>query len=201
MLKIGLTGGIASGKSTVADLFAELHVPIIDTDQIARQVVEPHTSGWNAIKEHFGAGIIDSPTQTLKRKQLRELIFAHPAEKQWLENLLHPLIRAEVNRQLNLLTSAYCIIVIPLLFESTYDYGFDRVLVVDSLPEQQISRVTSRDQISSALAQQILQQQINREQRLAQADDVIDNTHTTIDHLRAQVLTLHQHYLAISSAG
>lgn len=198
MLKIGLTGGIGSGKSTVADMFAQLHVPIIDTDQIARQVVEPHTVGWKAIQEHFGANILDAQTQTLNRKQLRNIIFAQPQEKAWLENLLHPLIRAEVNQQLAALTSDYCILVIPLLLETTYDYELDRILVVDALPEQQIARIIARDHISVELAKQIIAQQASREQRLACADDVIDNTQTDRQNLYAQVQALHQRYLNLA---
>ncbi|MFI4955419.1 MAG: dephospho-CoA kinase [Gammaproteobacteria bacterium] len=198
MLKIGLTGGIGSGKSTVANMFAQLDVPIIDTDQIARDVVAPHTVGWQSIKQHFGEAIIDAQTQTLNRKQLRQLIFANPEEKKWLENLLHPLIRNEVNLRLSKLISDYCILVIPLLFETTYSYNLDRILVVDSLPEQQISRVTSRDQISTELATEIMAQQINRKQRLQQADDIIDNTHENIKDLHSQVLALHQRYLQLA---
>lgn len=198
MLKIGLTGGIGSGKSTVTRLFAELGVPIIDTDEIARAVVAPHTVGWHAIIDHFGTSIINPTTQELNRRQLRELIFTNLQEKKWLEQLLHPLIREQVQQQTAALTADYCITVIPLLFESAYDYDLDRIVVVDSYPLQQQARVIARDHANAAQVSQIMAQQISREQRLAQADDVIDNTQENLEYLREQILRLHQFYLHLA---
>jgi len=199
MLKIGLTGGIGSGKTTVANLFAELGVPIIDTDQIAHDVVAPHTKGWQAIVDHFSStkDLIEAQTQQINRRKLREIVFNNIAEKQWLENLLHPLIREEVNRQEKSLNTIYCILVIPLLIESEHDYQLNRILVVDTAPELQIKRVTERDQMNKEQVQQIISSQVPREQRLKHADDVIENTHINIDDLRAKVLGLHRYYLQI----
>lgn len=194
MLKIGLTGGIGSGKTTVANLFASFGVPIIDTDQLARHLVEPQTIGWQAIADHFGPNILDPNTKELNRRRLREIIFSNAAEKKWLEELLHPLIRAQVDQVLGTLKADYCILVIPLLLESEYDYDLDRILVVDTHPEQQVERVVARDQVKAEEAQQILAHQISREERLAQADDIIDNTLSDPESLKAQVAELHQTY-------
>jgi dephospho-CoA kinase len=204
MLKIGLTGGIGSGKTTVANLFAELGVPIIDTDQIARSVVAPHTEGWQAVVDHFtpllNLSLIEPHTQQINRKLLREIVFNNPSEKKWLENLLHPLIRAEVDRQVAAVTADYCMLVIPLLFESEYDYKLNRILVIDTETEEQIQRVAERDQVSEEHVLQIISHQVSRKQRLEAADDVIVNQGISLDELRAKVLALHHDYLRLAQS-
>lgn len=203
MFKVGLTGGIGSGKTTVANLFAELNVPIIDTDQIARAVVAPYTAGWQAIVDHFhpaaGQSLFEAKSQQINRRYLRYIIFNDPAQKKWLENLLHPLIRAEVSCQVSVLNTAYCILVIPLLLENQYDYQLNRILVIDAEPAAQIQRVVARDQMNAEQVQQIISHQISREQRLQQADDVIKNTGMSLDELRVAVFKLHEQYLQLSS--
>ena len=198
MLKIGLTGGIGSGKTMVANLFAQQGVPIIDTDQIARDVVLPNTPGWGAIVEHFGDAILKPGTQTINRRLLRENIFNNPEEKTWLELLLHPLIRNGVDEAVASLHADYCILVIPLLFESAYDYKLDRILVVDAPIEKQISRVITRDQAHREQIEKIIAQQISREERLARADDIIENTSDNVADLSEKVENLHKAYLELA---
>lgn len=175
MLVIGLTGGIGSGKSTIAELFAAMGAPIIDMDQIARQVVEPGQPGLTEITQEFGTDILDVEGR-LDRRRLRELIFDSADKRRRLEAMLHPLIRQETKRQLAKLDSAYCIVVIPLLLESHQQSLVDRILVVDVPENLQISRTMKRDDISATAVQKILAAQTNRQTRLAAADDIIDNT-------------------------
>lgn len=192
-LIVALTGGIGSGKSTVADLFAKYSVPIIDSDVIARELTELGKPAFLDIVDHFQEKILQSDG-TLDRKKLRQVIFAHPEERRWLEALLHPLIRTEIERQLAKLPSPYCIIVIPLLFE-VKPYSFiTRILVVDSPEHEQVKRVLERDNSSKEQAEAILKSQFNREQRIALAHDVINNDGTLAD-LVPQVEKLHQFYL------
>jgi len=192
MLKIGLTGGIASGKSTVAELFAELGAPIIDCDLIARELTQTGSLALNKISKHFGAGILH-PDGALNRRALRDLVFQNPVEKHWLEQLLHPLIRQNIREQLAQLKAPYCLIVIPLLSESEGIDFVDRVCVVDCPPELQLQRLQERDQCSLAAAQQLLKAQHSREERLKIADDLIHNE-GNLDSLRAQVQKLSLQY-------
>lgn len=192
MLIIGLTGGIASGKSTVADLFAKKGIPIIDADVIAREVVMPHTEALSKIKEHFGINIVDTKGE-LNRRILREKIFQNPAEKQWLENLLHPLIFAEIRRQISRLKTDYCIVVIPLLLETHAQPMVNRILVVDTPVELQRQRLQTRDQLSPDILDAMLNAQLSREQRLTAADDVILNDQG-LETLEKQVQQLHERY-------
>jgi len=152
---VALTGGIGSGKSTVADAFSRLGVTIIDADIIARQVVEPGTPALRAIAEHFGHDTI-APDGTLNRRMLRERIFSHPEEKAWLNALLHPLIQQETQRQMSQATSPYVLWVVPLLVENKLHEKADRVLVVDVSPETQISRTMGRDGVTREHAEHIL---------------------------------------------
>lgn len=174
MLVVGLTGGIASGKSAVADLFAELGITIIDTDIIARQLVEPGQNAYQKIVDHFGTEVVNSDGQ-LNRAQLRQKIFTNPDEKQWLELLLHPLIRNITAQRIQLADSNYCIVVIPLLYETWPNPLLDRVLVVDCTPELQLQRLIQRDKLSDELAHSIIAQQASRTERLSLADDIIEN--------------------------
>ena len=196
-LVIGLTGGIASGKTTVANLFQqEFNIDIVDADIVAREVVEPGTSGLNAIVEHFGADII-CDNQTLDRAKLRERIFSNPKEKAWLNSLLHPIIREKMVEDLKQVTSDYALLVVPLLVENKLDSLCDRVLVVDVDPKTQISRTVERDNVSKKQAEAILASQASREQRLALADDIVKNNPNDAD-LLLQVTDLHQKYLAMN---
>lgn len=196
MFVVGLTGGIGCGKSAVTDRFAALGVPIIDADVVARTVVEPGQPALREIVQQFGADAL-CPDGTLNRTWLREHIFSNPDAKSTLEGILHPRIRADMRRGLDELDSPYAIFSIPLLFETGQDKSVDRILVVDCTPELQISRVTRRDQASEAQTESIIASQIDRESRLAKADDIIDNS-GTLDDLRPMVERLHQKYLKLA---
>jgi dephospho-CoA kinase len=192
MLVIGLTGGIGSGKSTVAKMFVSLGAPVIDMDQIARQVVEPGQPALNKIIHEFGANLLDTDGR-LNRRKLRELIFDSVENRRRLEAILHPLIRQETQRQISKLDAAYCIVVIPLLLEANQRLLVDRILVVD-LPEAlQITRTMQRDDVSAADVKKILTAQVNRSSRLAAADDVIDNS-AGLEQIRIRVAELDQQY-------
>ncbi|WP_038173829.1 MULTISPECIES: dephospho-CoA kinase [Vibrio] len=194
---IGLTGGIASGKTTVANLFhQQFGVEIVDADVIAREVVEPGSEGLAAIVEHFGASILTAQG-TLDRTQLRELIFTQPAEKHWLNQLLHPMIRRQMLQQLKQVQTPYALLVIPLMVENNLQALADKVLVVDVEPEIQIERTMARDKVSREQAKSILASQASREQRLAIADYVIKNS-TANQKLLPQITELHQKFLEMS---
>ncbi|CAK6714223.1 dephospho-CoA kinase [Vibrio harveyi] len=193
---IGLTGGIASGKTTVANLFKQqFKIDIVDADIVAREVVDPGTPGLNAIIEHFGTDIVRDD-QTLDRAKLREKIFSNPEEKAWVNGLLHPMIREKMIEDLEQVTSDYALLVVPLLVENKLDSLCDRVLVVDVEPQTQISRTVKRDNVSEEQAKAILASQASREQRLALADDVVKNNPDDPD-LLLQITDLHEKYLAM----
>jgi dephospho-CoA kinase len=173
-LRIGLTGGIASGKSTVADLFAGKGVPVIDLDVISRAVVTPGSPGLAAVVEAFGDGVLDAHG-TLDRASLRRLVFADPASRRRLESILHPRILAETLRECEAAGGPYQIVVVPLLVESGLAGWVDRVLVVDCPMEVQVTRLKARDGATDEQARAILAAQATREARLAVADDVIEN--------------------------
>lgn len=193
---VALTGGIGSGKSTVANAFADLGVNVIDADIIARQIVEPGTPALQAIVSHFGDSLRLSDG-SLNRRQLRERIFANADEKSWLNALLHPLIQQETQRQMQQATSPYVLWVVPLLVENQLWQKADRVLVVDVSEETQLQRTMQRDNVSEAHARQILAAQVAREQRLAVADDVIDNNGAP-DAIALDVARLHDSYLKLA---
>lgn len=191
-LRVGLTGGIASGKSTVARLFARLGVPIIDTDVIARDVVAPGTALLQRVEQELGPGLIGADG-ALQRRKLRERVFAEPEARRRLEALLHPAIRAEVARQSAEAAGAYHILVIPLLVEGQGRIPVDRVLVVDCPEELQIQRLQARDGSSAGEARAMLAAQTSRAARLAAADDVIVNDGDP-GRLEAAVAALHRKY-------
>ena len=193
MLIIGLTGGIGSGKSTVAELFRELGSPIYDADVEARRLVEPGQPALQRLAHGFGAEIFHHDG-TLDRTKLRALVFSDTGQRRRLESILHPPIRAALQRHIASTRAPYCILVIPLLFESDQRDLVDRVLVVDAPEDQQISRTIARSGLDRATVERIMAVQWSRAQRLAQADDVILNT-VDFDNLRAQVETLHLRYL------
>ncbi len=197
VLRIGLTGGIASGKSTVANLFAELGIPLIDTDHLAREVVAPGTTLLAAIAAHFGTSILLADG-ALDRAALRTRVFAAPDERRWLEALTHPAIRALMEVRCEAAGGPYQIVAIPLLTETGRDQRIDRVLVVDCDPAVQLARLQARDGSTPSEARRILAAQATREQRLAMADDVIVND-ADIGQLRGQVEVLHRRYLALAT--
>jgi dephospho-CoA kinase len=198
MLKIGLTGGIASGKSTVCKLFGELGVAIIDADIIARQLVAPGQPTLALLANAFGDTIINTDG-TLNRPHLRERIFNDPAQRQQLNAIMHPLVYAEIDAAVARLTANYCLIVIPLLLETQKSHIVDRILVIDCPETTQLQRLMSRDKIAQAEALAMIGSQFTRTQRLAKADDVIDNS-TDAEHLAEQVKSLHNSYLLLATA-
>jgi len=191
--RIGLTGGIASGKSTVAGLFAALGIPIIDTDQIARDVVAPGEPLLAQLADRFGNGII-AADGTLDRPALRKVVFENPAARTDLEALLHPAIYTTMRARSAAARGAYQIIAIPLLVEKQRQNDVERVLVVDCDEAQQIRRLQARDGSTLEQAHAILQAQATRPQRLALAHDVITND-GHLANIRDQVAALHARYL------
>jgi dephospho-CoA kinase len=190
---VGLSGGIGSGKTTVTDLFAELAVDIIDADVIARQVVEPGTQALAKIVEKFGGQILGKDAY-LDRAKLRELIFQQPLLKDWLNELLHPIIRQEMQRLTQEASSAYCILSVPLLFENKLNKSVDRVLIVDVSEQTQVTRTIGRDAVEQKQVKAIMASQASRAERLTIADDVIDNNGDEAA-LVGQVRRLHSDYL------
>ncbi|CBL46663.1 Dephospho-CoA kinase [gamma proteobacterium HdN1] len=197
MLIIGLTGGIGSGKTAATDRFHAHGITIVDADIVARQVVEPGTPALTQIREHFGANVITAEG-ALDRRALREIVFANPAERKWLEALTHPLIGQEIRRQLEASQTPYTLLVSPLLFESGQVLMAHRTVLVDAPIEAQIHRTIARDNTTEAGARAIVDAQMPREQRLARADDVLTNDQD-LAHLHAQVDALHQRYLAMAA--
>ena len=191
---IALTGGVASGKTTVSDLFAELGVPVIDTDIIARELVEPGEPLLASIVSAFGHELLDAYGK-LQRRKLRKLIFSNQEKREQLEALMHPQIAAEARLRINSVRSGYCLLVIPLLAEKGGYAGVDRILVIDTDEESQLHRLTSRDDVARDQAVAVLEAQASREQRLSIADDVITNSGEVSD-LKDKVRSLHQSYLS-----
>lgn len=192
MLKIGLTGGIGSGKSTVCRLFSELGAPVIDADIIARQLVEPDSTALKKLVGQFGKQILNSD-DSLNRPYLRDLVFSDKTQKAQLEQIMHPLIYDEIERQIADLNSPYCIVAIPLLLETQQMQRVDRIAVVDCNADTQLLRVVSRDHLKAEQVLNIIASQMPRQQRLSFADDVIDNT-CSLAHLAEQVKKLHNSY-------
>jgi dephospho-CoA kinase len=197
MLKIGLTGGIASGKTRISNLFSQLKTPIIDTDIISREILEPSQPGYLAILNHFGNSII-LDDEKIDRRKLRQIVFNDRTEKQWLESVLHPIIFKRAQQLIGRHNKAnFVIVVIPLLFETDFNQLVDRVLVVDCDVNTQIERLLLRDKIDAALAQKMIDQQWSNQNRINHADDIICNNNG--DDLDNQVMALHQKYLTLSN--
>lgn len=198
MFSVGLTGGIASGKTTISDLFAARGVPVVDTDIISRALLEPGELAFTQVRQHFGDEILDAGGK-FDRKRLREIVFNQPKEKSWLEKMLHPLIYQRSFEAIRAYTGApYVLVVVPLLFETNFQSLVDRILVVDCPPEEQIERLVKRDRIDAALAQKMLDQQLGNAERLSRAHDIIDNRSEDAD-LESQVETLHAFYLELAA--
>jgi dephospho-CoA kinase len=199
-LRIGLTGGIASGKSTVTERFRELGVPVIDADVASRSVVEPGKPGLARVVERFGPQVLDAEGR-LDRRALRTVIFSDSTSRQALEAILHPLVRADMERQAAAAQGPYVVMAIPLLIEGGNPHQrVDRVLVVDADEALQIQRVQMRDGASPEQARAILASQASREARLAAADDVLSNT-GSVAELRQAVDLLHEQYLQLSQTS
>ncbi len=196
MLVVGLTGGIGSGKTAVSDRFARYGVPIIDTDLLARELVEPGQPALTEIATAFGLDCLDGAGR-LDRARLRERVFADASGRRRLEAILHPQIRALSRQRLAQLTAPYSLLVIPLLAETGMTDWIDRVLVVDAPEAERLRRVMARDQTDEEQARRILAAQASREQRLALADEVVENS-GDFAALDRQVSTLHQHYLTLA---
>ena len=193
MFRIGLTGGVASGKSTVAEIFTQLGAAVVDTDAVAREVVAPGEPGLRAVAEAFGTEIL-LPSGELDRRALRSVVFSDPKRRQLLESILHPLIRARTLQLIDALEAPYAIVVVPLLLETGFAELVERILVVDCPQTQQLERLRRRDDIDETEARAMLAAQIDRQARLARADDVIDNS-GSLEATRRQVETLHEQYL------
>ncbi|MGR6981875.1 dephospho-CoA kinase [Testudinibacter sp. P27/CKL/0425] len=196
---IGLTGGIGSGKSTIAAMFAEHGVPIVDADIVAREVVEKGSPLLAQIAEHFGEHLLTNDGE-LDRAGLRQIVFNEPAQTEWLNQLLHPAIRERMLQQLQNQTAPYVLWVVPLLIENNLTEYCQRVLVIDVSEQTQLQRAVLRDNSNLEQIKKIMRAQVSREQRLANADDVINNDRTLNQaeaDLRRQVADLHQKYLAL----
>lgn len=206
MFTIALTGGIGSGKTTVSELFQEKNIPVIDTDVIARNLVEIGKPAYNQVIKTFGTAILGSD-KNIARTKLRKLIFSSDEKRIQLEQILHPLIWQEVASQLAHLDAAYAIVVVPLLFETLEQIktrqkkvtmvNFDRILVIDIPEKEQIQRVQKRDKSDEPTIRNILKSQVAAQTRLEGADDVILNT---VDkaQLKMEVEKLHKKYLSLS---
>lgn len=197
---IGVTGGIASGKSTVARAFEALGAPWVDADDVAREVVEPGEPALAEISERFGQRVLNEDG-TLNRRALREIVFAEPEERRWLESVTHPRIRARLTEHLARLEASgapYVLLVSPLLFESGQSEMADRCLVIDVPEALQIERTATRDDVDEAQARAIVAAQMPRAERLARADDVLDNSGSE-DAMRRRVAELDRRYRQITS--
>ncbi|HHF5168008.1 TPA: dephospho-CoA kinase [Haemophilus influenzae] len=194
---VGLTGGIGSGKTTIANLFADLGVPLVDADVVAREVVAKGSPLLSKIVEHFDSQILTEQGE-LNRAALRERVFCNDEEKQWLNNLLHPAIRERMKQQLSEQTAPYTLFVVPLLIENKLTALCDRILVVDVSPQTQLARSAQRDSNNFEQIQRIINSQVSQQERLKWADDVINNDADlaqNLPHLQKKVLELHQFYL------
>ncbi|PWY54428.1 dephospho-CoA kinase [Legionella qingyii] len=190
---VGLTGDIASGKTTVAELFSKLGIDVIYADKISRELTQKNELAYSKILEHFGHKVLKQDNE-LDRSKLREIIFSNHKERDWLEGLLHPLIRQEIKKRVDTCTTPYCMVEIPLLItKQAYPY-INRILLVCAPKEIQIARLMQRDQCSKEQAQAILSAQPNINIRLGNADDIIDN-YMNIDELTKSVNDLHDKYL------
>lgn len=193
----GLTGGIGSGKTTVSNRFKFLHVPVVDTDDISRQVVALNSPHLSKIASYFGSNVL-LQDGTLNRPLLRKIIFENPEKKTWLENLLHPAIREETRKQINNINASYAILSSPLLIGSPDETLVDGIIVVDIPEEQQLQRVVERDSTDANLTKKIIRSQISREARLRKATHIIDNS-GSLENTVQQVDQLHQRLLLISN--
>lgn len=194
---VGLTGGIGSGKTTVANQFASYGIDLVDTDIISREVVQSGKPALNEIAAHFGSELINADGM-LEREKLRKIIFADEAEKKWLESLLHPLIAELLISKIESTTSPYCMLVSPLLLETSQRDLADRILVVDVSEATQIQRTLERDDSDENTIRAIIASQIDRQSRLQAADDILENE-ADVTTLKLSITKLHEQYLNLVS--
>ena len=197
MYIVGLTGGIGSGKTTIASFFLKNNVTVINADQLARKVVEPGTFALSEIEKQFGDEIL-TESNGLNRSLLREIIFKDDDKRVWLENLLHPLIEDEINRSVELALSQYAILESPLLLETSQHKLVNRILVIDVSPEIQLKRTLLRDGGSEATVKAIMASQLTRHERLNLADDIISNEQD-LQSVQTELEVLHQNYLNLAT--
>jgi len=197
-IRIGLTGGIGSGKSEACREFTRLGVPVIDTDLIARELVRPGQPALNEIVAHFGAEIVDEKGN-LDRTRLRETVFSDPGQRRQLEAILHPRIRDRAMALAEQAEAPYCVLVIPLLVETTGDYPLDRILVIDTPRELQLERIAARDGLPESEIEAVLATQASRQQRLAIADDIVVND-SSPENLHSEIERLHRFYSELGHA-
>lgn len=196
MMVVGLTGGIGSGKSLVSQYFSELGVPIIDADVIVHQLMQPGRVEFDALVQCFGQEILDA-SGNIDRRAMRKRVFQDLAQLKKLEAIIHPAVRKEISQQIQKLSADYCIVSIPLLLEKDYKNSVDRVLVIDVAESVQIERVKQRDGSTEDQVRNIMKKQISRNERLAAADDVINNENSA-QELQKKVCDLHHKYLKLS---
>lgn len=194
---VGLTGGIGSGKSTVGKLFARLGVPVISADEIAHELLKHNHAVYQAVKNRFGKELLDQDQQ-IDRRKLRNMIFSNPAEKLWLEDLMHPLIKAEIIQHAKNFVYPYCVVEVPLLIEVGWQELVDRILTIDCAEELQMQRATSRDGNVDPNIAEIIANQITRQERRAASNDVVENS-GDLNHLSKRVDDLHHHYLELAT--
>ena len=194
---IGLTGGIGSGKSAAANFFQNEGISVIDTDQLARKVIEKDTPGYSKVVDSFGANILDN-NDSIDRVKLREAVFHDSEKRRILESITHPLVRELMVQKISSSTSPYSIIMVPLIFETKSAKNYDRVLVIDCDVEIQLERAMARDENSADLIQKIIDSQCSRSERLSIANDVIPNNHS-IEDLQKRSLAMHNFYLGFCS--
>ncbi len=194
---VGLTGGIGCGKTTVSQFFTALGVESVDADIVAREVVQQGSDALTKITERFGPSILLADG-SLDRRQLRSIIFHNETEKHWLNRLLHPLIRQQLIAQLQQCQSPYALLIAPLLLENNLTTLVNRVLVIDVPESIQLQRSMQRDNADAEQIKAIMNSQISRQARLAQANDVIDNSSNNLDSVKEQVEKLHQYYLSLA---
>lgn len=195
---VGLTGGIGSGKTAAMRIFEQFGIGCVDADIVAREVVEPGTPALQAIADRFGREILTVDGR-LDRASLRQRIFSSKEDKRWLESLLHPLIRDEMQRQLESISSPYSVLVAPLLFENDLDRQCDTSVLIDVPEDVQIERVVNRDGVDRKQAEAIVRQQMSRAEKLKRADHIVSNTGSLKD-LEKQLLALHKEFMAQSAA-
>ena len=197
VLTIALTGGIGSGKTSIASIFKSLGVPIIDSDTISKEIILPGKPCFKDIVNEFGEEILTNKG-TIDRYKLRDIIFNNDKARIKLENIIHPVVFKNIDTEISLINYPYCLVIIPLLIETKSTERFDRILVIDALESLQFERIVKRDDISPILIKKIIKTQAKRKERLRYANDIIVNN-DTIMNLNKSINTLHKKYLGLSN--